>query len=76
LLAVFERPTRSDLRWAEIESLMMALGGELREGSGSRMRVRLRNEAANFHRPHPRPEARKAAVEAVRDLLTLAGFAP
>jgi hypothetical protein len=74
--SIFERPTRADIRWAAIESLMKALGGEISERAGSRIAVRLNGVIAVFHRPHPRPETKKGAVDAVRQFLTNAGVKP
>lgn len=66
LAAIGETPTRSDIRWAEIESLLRALGAEMSEGRGSRLRIRLNETRFVVHRPHPEPTAAKAAVETVR----------
>jgi hypothetical protein len=76
LRAVFERPTRADIRWAAIESLIRALGGEVIERAGSRVAARLNGVTAVFHRPHPRPETKKGAVDAVRQFLSNAGVGP
>lgn len=75
-LAVFQKPTRANIAWQSIESLFAALGGLVEEGAGSRVRVRLGDRVAVFHRPHPQKETKKYAVEAVRDFLTSAGFMP
>ena len=74
LAAILETPTRSGIRWAEIESLLLALGAELEERAGSRIGIRLELHFAVFHRPHPRPEASKDLVEAVRNLLSETGI--
>jgi hypothetical protein len=74
--AVFEVPTRGDLQWRAIEALLLALGAEVSEGRGSRVRVHLLGVRAVFHRPHPEKEAGKGAVEAVRIFLTRAGAGP
>ena len=58
---------------AAIESLLLALGVEITEGKGSRVRVHLNGRKAVFQRPHPRKETIKAAVESVRDYLINAG---
>ncbi len=76
LAAVFERPTRSDIKWSAIESLMRALGGAVEERAGSRVAARLNGVIAIFHRPHSRPETKKGAVDAVRQFLTNAGIKP
>lgn len=70
LKAVFELPTRADVRWADIESLLKALGTEIEEGRGSRVRVALKGRRATFHRPHPQPKTKKGALESVRGFLT------
>jgi hypothetical protein len=53
--------------------LLGALGAEIREGKGSRIRVVLRNQILNMHKPHPRKELGKYAVKLVRDFLKIAG---
>lgn len=76
LKRVYQRPERGDIPWQDIESLFVALGGELSEGRGSRVRVALQGVRAVFHRPHPRKEANKATVKSVRRFLSEAGFVP
>ena len=50
---VFNDPIKSDIPWTDIEGLFRALGAEITEGSGSRVRIKLHGERAIFHRPHP-----------------------
>ena len=76
LNAVFARPTRADIRWTAVESMIHALGGEVSQREGSRVAVRLNGLTAIFHRPHPRPETKKGAVDAVRKFLLSAGVKP
>lgn len=73
---IFKLPTPADIRWQEIEALFRALGAEISEGAGSRVRVALRGVRAIFHRPHPRPQTRRSTVRAVRDFLAAAGVKP
>lgn len=68
-----EKPERSDLVWRDIERLFVALGGEVSEGNGSRVRVYLNGVRAVFHRPHPQKETDKGAVKSVRRFLESAG---
>jgi len=72
--AIFEDPIRSDVEWTDIENLLRALGAELSEGRGSRVRVYLRGVRAVFHRPHPRKETDKGALTSVRRFLTEASI--
>ncbi len=76
LLRILERPTRSDLRWSDVEALVTGLGGEIVEREGSRVVLVLNGLRGHFHRPHPKPETRKAAVDAVRSFLRAAGVSP
>ena len=76
LQAVFEKPERANIAWRDMEALFIALGAEVSEGSGSRVRVALKQVRAVFHRPHPRKETNKAAVKSVRRFLEEAGIKP
>lgn len=67
------KPELSDIVWRDIESLFVALGGEISEGSDSRFRVYLNGIRAVFHRPHPHKETDKGVVKSVRKFLESAG---
>jgi len=71
--AIFEDPIRSDVEWTDIENLLLALGAEVSEGRGSRVRIYLNGVRAVFHRPHPQKEAGKGALKSMRRFLTEAG---
>jgi hypothetical protein len=73
LAAIFENPVRSDILWKDIESLLYALGAEISEGRGSRVRIVLQSIRAVFHRPHPRKETDKGSVRSMRRFLISAG---
>ncbi len=70
---IFESPVRSDISWIDIESLFTALGADISEGRGSRVRVALNEVRAVFHRPHPKRVTNKGAVKSVRRFLQEAG---
>lgn len=74
--AIFDRPVRANIDWRDIESLLLSLGAEIEEAEGSRIWVFLGDRKAVFHRPHPRKEAGKGLVGAVRNFLNDAGFRP
>lgn len=76
LAKIFEEPVRSDVPFTDVEALLRALGAELSEGRGSRLRVFLGGVRAVFHRPHPRKETDKGALKAVRRFLEEAGVEP
>jgi HicA toxin of bacterial toxin-antitoxin, len=75
LLDIFTNPLKSDIPWKNIETLFVALGGEISQGRGSRVRVLLNGVRAVFHQPHPQREAPKGTVKGVRDFLESAGIA-
>ncbi len=74
--AIFEKPERSNIPWQDIEALFIAVGAEVTEGKGSRVRVALHDVRAVFHRPHPQKETEKGAVKSVRRFLQEAGITP
>ena len=76
LAAVFERPTRVNVPWREIETMLKAVGATVVEGRGSRIRVELGGQSQTFHRPHPQKEADPAAVRSASALLQSVGVTP
>ena len=73
LQEIFDTPTRADIRWRDIESLLASLGADIEEGNGSRVCVVLKGKRAVFHRPHPGRIAGRLMVDGVRDFLRSAG---
>jgi len=69
LREIFENPVRANIEWDDVEKLLIALGADLSEGRGSRLRIALNNVRAVFHRPHPRKEMDKGAVVSMRRFL-------
>jgi hypothetical protein len=76
LTLIFSNPIRSDVLWKDIESLFLGCGGQISEGSGSRVRVELNGVFATFHRPHPQPTTDKGALKSVRRFLQNSGVTP
>lgn len=76
LQAIYADPVQANILWSDIESLLKALGAEISEGSGSRVRIVLNSVRAVFHRPHPRKETDKGAVKSMRRFLIEAGVQP
>ncbi len=74
--AVFREPAPATIAWNDIESLLLAVGCELREGSGSRVRFMLRGRVLAVHRPHPQKEAKQYLVRDVREFLSSFGVKP
>jgi len=70
---IFEKPECSDISWSDIESLFIALGAEISEGKGSRVRVSLSVVKAVFHRPNPQRVTNKSTIRSVRRFLIESG---
>ncbi len=56
--------------------MLLALGAEIGEGRGSRVRIVLNGVRAVFHRPHPEKEADRGAVKSIRRFLIEAEVEP
>lgn len=73
LEAIFHEPVRSDVKLKEIKNLLIALGAEISEGRGSRVRVALKGVRAVFHRPHTQKVTDKGDLKSVKRFLITAG---
>lgn len=71
---IFAKPAKSNVLWKDIEHLLLALGAEITEGRGSRVRIYLNGSRAVFHRPHPRKETDKGALVSMQRFLLTAGI--
>jgi hypothetical protein len=76
LLAIYERPILTTIPFADIEMLVIALGGTVTEREGSRVKIVLAGHQWRCHRPHPGRQARRYQVEEARELLERAGVRP
>ena len=76
LAAIFARPTSASVVFADLESLIKALGGTVEEREGSRVRIELKGEQWRCHRSHPGKEAKRYQVEEARELLERVGVLP
>jgi hypothetical protein len=76
LQAVFTKPTLAGIVFADLEALLISVGGVVREGEGSRVVFELNGKRLYPHRPHPGKEAKRYQVEELRELLTSQGITP
>ena len=74
--AVFRDPVSGSIAWSDIEVLLIACGGRIIEGSGSRIRFEKDKIIGYFHRPHPAKEAKKYQVKDAREFLINIGIKP
>lgn len=70
LAAIFAKPTSATIPFSDVEALILALGGEVKEGAGSRVSLRLGTAVKHAHRPHPGRAAKKYQIEEIREWLT------
>ena len=73
---IFASPTPSDIRWAEVESLLRAVDVEITERAGARVLLRKEGERMVVHRPHPRPELLRSVVRRIAGFLDTIGVNP
>lgn len=76
LAAISREPVSGTIDWADIESLLVAVGCAVIEGNGSRVRFSFAAEVESFHRPHPAKEAKRYQVRAAREFLLRIGVKP
>ena len=69
LKALFAKPPASSIKFSDIESLVIALVGEVRESNG----LLLHGGVKHAHRPHPGNEAKKYQIKEIKDWLTATG---
>ena len=76
LKQIFSKPTSTSVKWQDVEMLILALGGEVSNGNGSRVRFVLKGSIARFHRPHPSPDTDKGAIVNLREWFESIGVTP
>lgn len=73
---IFARPVSGNVKWRDVEALLLELGAEIAQAEGSHMTVVLFGAVRVFHRPHPRPDTDKGALACVRKWLEDNGVTP
>ncbi len=76
LAAIFADPVSASIVWADIESLLKALGCTAKQGKGSAIQFERDGARVYFHSPHPRKEAKPYQVRDVRAFLKTLGVTP
>lgn len=76
LIAIFTDPVSKSLEWRRIEALLVAIGCQVFEGNGSRVRFEKDGIIGTFHRPHPVKEAKPYQVRDARQFLENLGVKP
>jgi len=76
LESIFSSPVNGNIEWARVESLLLAIGCQVAEGSGSSVMFEKNGERAYFHRPHPDKEALRYRIKDARAFLERIGVKP
>ncbi|MHA4866383.1 type II toxin-antitoxin system HicA family toxin [Duganella sp. PWIR1] len=76
LQLIFSRPTPAGVKWLDVLALFEALGTEITEAEGARIKVFLFEQVKVMHRPHPSPDIDKGAVASIRKWLEENGVRP
>lgn len=75
--AIFTHPASGNIRWGDVEALLVELGADIEEREGSRVAVIFPgHHPVVFHRPHPSPVTDKGAVTAIRKWLARMDLKP
>jgi len=69
LTCIFHDPVLKNIKWANVKSLIISLGGIVEQGNGSRIRIVFNDLSLNIHTPHPGNELKPYQVRAFRKLL-------
>ena len=76
LEAVFSHPPKSNLKWSDIEALLVSVGATVKNAEGSRVRITKGLNVLTAHRPHPGKEAKRYQVIDARIFLEALGVKP
>ena len=71
--SVFAKPIEGHIKFSDIEALVVGLGGEVREGDGSRVALLLNGGVKHAHRPDPGKEAKRYQVKEIKEWLMAVG---
>ncbi|RJP24861.1 MAG: type II toxin-antitoxin system HicA family toxin [Candidatus Omnitrophota bacterium] len=76
LKSIFAHPVPANISFADVASLLIALGADMQEREGSRVRFILQGRMFHTHKPHPKKEMGKMAIHDVREFLEGVGIRP
>lgn len=76
LAAIFQNPPQAAIKWADIVSLLKAVGVTVENGLGSRVNFTKGANSLHGHRSHPGKEVKPYFVKAVQEFLIELGLSP
>ena len=72
--SLFGSPVKKNIKWTDVAKLIIAVGGEIKQGDGSRVRIVFDDYSLNIHSPHPQKELKPYQVRAIRTLFVEQGI--
>ena len=76
LKSLFDNPVKKNIKWTDVEKLIIGVHGQITQGDGSRVRIVLGEQSLNIHTPHPHKELKPYQIRAIRKLFTEQGLMP
>jgi hypothetical protein len=73
LSKLLTKPALNNIKFDEVDKLLVALGCERKEGSGSRVGFFMNDKDLTLHKPHPNNELLEYAVKHVQRFLNEIG---
>jgi hypothetical protein len=70
---IFANPVSTSIKWRDVEALLVAIGAQVSEGRGSRVRFTLNGVTLRLHRPHPSPDTKSYVIREIRTFLIDSG---
>ncbi len=67
-------PVKKNIKWTDVAKLIIAVGGEVKQGDGSRIRIVFDDYSLNIHSPHPQKELEPYQIRAIRTLFVEQGI--
>jgi hypothetical protein len=74
--SIFFNPVKKNIKWSAVEKLVGAIGGVIKQGDGSRIRIDILDQSLNIHTPHPQKELKPYQVRALKKLFSDVGIQP
>jgi len=71
---IYSDPVKKNIKWTDVEKLIISIDGMIKQGNGSRIRIVLNEVSLNIHTPHPGNELKPYQVKALRKFLSDAGI--
>lgn len=76
LKSLFDNPVKKNIKWTDVEKLIISVQGRISQGDGTRIRIVIGEQSLNIHTPHPHKELKPYQIRAIRKLFIEQGLVP